>query len=98
MERGSKNFLERQKQRIESRIAKYKDRQRIVDELLSGDVSPYTRYKQKKLLPILEKALQKLATDGYGICEECGQEIEMNRLAHVPAAEKCIKCSGCSKK
>ena len=54
-----KNFISAQKERIIKRINKYKDKNRIGDELLSGDVSPYTRYKQKELVPILEKALKK---------------------------------------
>lgn len=98
MDRNSKSFLEQQKKRIESRIAKYKNEKRIKDELLSGDVSPYTRYKQEKLIPILEKCLQKIAKGNYGLCEKCSHEIEIGRLLRVPAAELCIKCSGCSKK
>ncbi len=87
-----KNFISAQKERIIKRINKYKDKNRIGDELLSGDVSPYTRYKQKELVPILEKALKKIENGNYGICESCGQEIEEKRLLIVPAAEHCLKC------
>ncbi len=86
-------FLEKQRQRINGRISKYKDEGRIKEELLSGDISPYTRYKQKTLLPILVKALSKIDCGEYGICDVCGAEIEMKRLFLVPAAEKCISCS-----
>ena len=85
-------FLEKQKGRIERRIQKYKDPERIKDELLSGDVSPYTSYKQEKLIPILEKALKKITNGDYGICENCGKEIEEPRLKLVPAAELCMIC------
>lgn len=93
MEKFSKLFLEQQKKRIEGRIAKYKDPKRIKEELLSGDVSPYTRYKQEKLIPILEKTLRKITNGDYGVCESCGKQIEDIRLSLVPAAEKCICCS-----
>ena len=92
------SFLEKQRGRIERRISKYKDRIRIGDELLSGDVSPYTKYKQKTLIPILEKALQKMTTGDYGVCENCGQVIEEPRLNLVPAAELCMICMPQKKK
>ncbi|MDD2681082.1 MAG: TraR/DksA C4-type zinc finger protein [Patescibacteria group bacterium] len=86
-------FVEHQKARIISRINKYKNPERIQDELLSGDISPYTRYKQTILIPILNKALYRIDSGIYGRCLKCGQDIEMNRLMLVPAAEYCIKCS-----
>ncbi len=87
-----KAFIEVQKSRIEERIARYFDKGRITDELESGDVSGYTRYKQKVLVPILQKILNKIVTGDYGTCENCGKEIEMKRLQLVPAAEYCISC------
>ena len=94
----TKDFLEHQRHRIEARIAKYTDPKRIGDELLSGDISPYTRYKQKTLIPILEKVLRKIDSGEYGACEICGQIIEKRRLMIVPAAEKCLKCMSSKKK
>jgi RNA polymerase-binding transcription factor DksA len=93
MKKESNDFLELQKARIIFRINKYKDSERIQDELLSGDISPYTRYKQTTLIPILNKALNRIVTGNYGSCLKCGQEIEMSRLILVPAAEHCMKCS-----
>lgn len=87
------SFLKTQKTRIEARIMKYKDKERIQDELLSGDVSPYTRYKQDVLIPILEKALDRIRTGKYGACLKCGKPISEVRLEMVPAAEHCIKCA-----
>jgi len=86
-------FLEQQKLRIISRINKYKDPERIQDELLSGDISPYTRYKQTTLIPILNKALSRIDSGEYGRCLKCGREIEKARLILVPAAEYCMQCS-----
>jgi len=85
-------FTEIQYRRIKSRIAKYKNPERIQDELLSGKVSQYTLYKQNTMIPILEKALRKIEQGTYGICEKCGKPIERKRLELVPAAELCLSC------
>ncbi len=37
-------------------------------------------------------ALEKVEKGNYGICENCGQEISMDRLKAYPAAKVCIKC------
>jgi len=87
-----KEFIENQYRRIQRRIAKYKDPERIQNELLSGEVSPYTKYKQETIIPILEKTLRKIEEGKYGICEKCGKPIEKKRLELVPAAELCLSC------
>ena len=42
------------------------------------------------------KALGKLREDpeGYGECEECGDELPMGRLRAMPYAEYCVTCQG----
>jgi DnaK suppressor protein len=40
----------------------------------------------------INKALEKIGTESYGICEVCGKEIEEARLEVNPAAKKCIEC------
>ena len=42
------------------------------------------------------KALGKLREDpdGYGECEECGDELPMGRLRAMPYAEFCVACQG----
>jgi RNA polymerase-binding transcription factor DksA len=37
-------------------------------------------------------ALAKLGAGGYGKCESCGREIEIDRLRAYPAAKRCVKC------
>ncbi len=92
MDGFSKEFLEKQQGRILERIGRYLNKERIDDELLSGDVSAYTVYKQTVLVPILRKTLTKIEKGTYGLCEDCGARIEEIRLELVPAAERCIKC------
>lgn len=36
-------------------------------------------------------ALARIAEGTYGVCDECGEEISLNRLKAVPYATECIK-------
>ena len=40
----------------------------------------------------LDHALEKFETGTYGTCENCGQSIEMERLAARPQATLCMQC------
>jgi DnaK suppressor protein len=40
----------------------------------------------------VDAALEKMAKGTYGICENCNQEIDVERLRAYPAARVCIKC------
>jgi DnaK suppressor protein len=41
----------------------------------------------------VEKALTRLDTGGYGICEHCGHPIPAARLAIRPFARTCVTCN-----
>jgi DnaK suppressor protein len=40
----------------------------------------------------IEQALERIKKGTYGICEECGELIEIERLKIEPAAQICTKC------
>lgn len=40
----------------------------------------------------VEKAKEKILNGTYGLCEECGEEIEQKRLAARPMTDLCIGC------
>jgi DnaK suppressor protein len=46
----------------------------------------------------VEHALEKLGTDRYGVCENCGQEITEARLEARPEARLCIDCAAASRR
>ncbi len=46
----------------------------------------------------VEHALEKLGTDRYGVCEQCGQEIAPARLEARPEARLCIDCAASSRR
>lgn len=49
--------------------------------------------RQKTELDELEKALARMKTGTYGMCENCGHEIAEARLQAMPATEFCIDCA-----
>lgn len=40
----------------------------------------------------IDEALRRIDNGTFGICEECGQLIRKQRLAHMPIARHCIEC------
>ena len=40
----------------------------------------------------IEKALERIRTDQYGVCERCGKNIILTRLQAVPHAMLCVRC------
>ncbi len=43
-------------------------------------------------LQAIDRAIAKLATLNYGICEDCDEEIPERRLLAVPEARLCTRC------
>lgn len=50
------------------------------------------RNRENFLLKKINEALDRLAKDTYGLCEECDGQISYERLMARPTAEKCITC------
>jgi DnaK suppressor protein len=48
--------------------------------------------REQKLLKKIDEALDRLATNTYGICERCGEEIPYPRLKARPVTTLCIAC------
>ena len=46
----------------------------------------------------IRKSLTRIKLGKYGLCEECGQMIDTDRLAIDPTVSNCIKCLKASKK
>lgn len=47
---------------------------------------------ERRELLAIERALAKMATGSFGICEECGEEIPSKRLLVLPEARLCAHC------
>ncbi|WP_371361748.1 RNA polymerase-binding transcription factor DksA [Sporomusa rhizae] len=50
------------------------------------------RDNEHVLLEQIETALDKIHTGSYGICDDCGEPIGIERLEAVPWATRCIEC------
>jgi DnaK suppressor protein len=50
------------------------------------------RDRERKLIFKIQEALQRLSDGEYGICQECGEEIGIERLKARPVTTLCIAC------
>lgn len=48
--------------------------------------------RENKLIFKIKKALKKIEEQLFGICEFCGEEIDIERLKFRPVADLCIGC------
>ena len=50
------------------------------------------RDREKWLMAKIEKALKKIETGDFGVCEDCGEDISLKRLEARPVTTLCIRC------
>jgi DnaK suppressor protein len=50
------------------------------------------RDRERKLIFKIQEALRRLDDGDYGICEECGEQIGIERLKARPVTTLCIEC------
>jgi DnaK suppressor protein len=50
------------------------------------------RDRERKLILKIKEALVKIEEGTFGICEECGEEISVDRLKARPVTTLCIAC------
>ncbi len=50
------------------------------------------RDRERYLLKKIEEALKKIDNNTYGVCESCGEEIGVERLAARPVTDQCVRC------
>ncbi len=50
------------------------------------------RDRERVLLKKIDKALQKIKSGEYGVCESCEEEIGVKRLEARPVTDLCIRC------
>jgi DnaK suppressor protein len=50
------------------------------------------RDRERKLLSKIEEALERIEGGTYGVCEECGEAIGVERLKARPVTTLCIDC------
>lgn len=50
------------------------------------------RDRERKLILKIDEALRRLEQGNYGICESCGEDIDLARLKARPVTTLCIAC------
>ena len=48
--------------------------------------------RERKLLKKIEEAIERINQGVFGICDKCGEEINMKRLEARPVTTMCIEC------
>jgi len=98
-----KRLLERQEQ-LFATVSKTEQDGREADEQPVQDLADkasnsYTKeflFKKSNddrfILHLIEEALRRMESGGYGICVACGGEMQQKRLDAVPWARHCIEC------
>jgi len=69
------------------------DKEEEADEVQEYDNKLSLEYNLELKLKDVNSALEKIAHNKYGICENCGKEIDEKRLQACPEAKTCIKCN-----
>lgn len=63
-----------------------------ISQRIQREIAATTSNRENALLRQIERAIAKLDTPLWGLCEECGDPIPAKRLAAVPYAERCRDC------
>ena len=50
------------------------------------------RDRESKLIKKIKKALERIDSGSFGICESCGEDISIKRLKARPVTSQCIDC------
>ncbi|MBW1697083.1 MAG: RNA polymerase-binding protein DksA [Deltaproteobacteria bacterium] len=50
------------------------------------------RDREKQLIRKIDQALENIENGTFGICQECGEKISIERLKARPVATYCIEC------
>ncbi len=50
------------------------------------------RERERKLIAKIREALERIENGTFGICENCGDEIDIERLKARPVTTLCIEC------
>lgn len=69
------------------------DKDEEADEAQEYDNALSLEHSLESKLKDVDNALERIANGTYGFCENCGKEIDENRLLACPEAKTCLKCN-----
>jgi len=86
----SETFRDQERLHAEFEIPRDIGEQSLLD--LLGDTGLAVADVLREQLTRMEEAEHKLVEGTFGFCEDCGAEIEEDRLRAVPYAIRCVRC------
>ena len=63
-----------------------------MDSIIDKEMSVAKLERQKLRLNQLEEALKNLENEDFGVCIDCGEDIEFQCIKSNPAVRKCFDC------
>jgi DnaK suppressor protein len=64
-----------------------------MDSMANQAISSQRLTDSRRTLMRLERALDRVDDDNFGICAECGEDIALGRLLAIPEAALCVDCA-----
>ncbi len=64
-----------------------------MDALQQQAMAKATHRRRQQEKTRLHAALKRLKEDGFGFCQDCGEDIPAARLNHDPTVVRCIECA-----
>ncbi|MFK7909858.1 MAG: TraR/DksA family transcriptional regulator [Akkermansiaceae bacterium] len=94
--------LESQRQQITNDVSRHgatgkgvgviADETERADKIAENMVEHQLGYSESKLLEKIDYALERLDAGTYGICDDCKEQINIERLKAKPSVSLCIEC------
>ena len=63
-----------------------------MDSIIDKEMSIAKLERQKLRLKQLEEALKNLGNEDFGVCIDCGEDIELKHIKSNPTVKKCFDC------
>lgn len=102
--KNQKKILLERRQRLMEKLLQNKQAEDDMSDLTRGDdldqavatrdreMNYMLTNRERMELKAIEAALERIDSGSYGICEECGEEIDKKRLEVLPFARHCRDC------
>ena len=59
----------------------------------NNEVQDYLGNAAKEEIAMIKQSLKRIDTGEYGICQVCGEPINIERLKVIPYCNMCVKCA-----
>jgi DnaK suppressor protein len=64
----------------------------VATDSLEHELNYIFEERDRERLQHIDEALKRIKEDAYGECEECGDDIEIERLLALPFTRHCLDC------